>query len=115
MAKDFLFLAVCTYFNVLKRLTMTDTNDDRLWRIARKRADFRKSFYSYIAVNLFLWLLWWGTEGYKTGFNKYPWAAWVTLGWGFAIAIQYYDAYHSSHKDLAEEEFQKLKRKQQNI
>lgn len=93
---------------------MQETNDDRLWRLARRRADFRKSFYSYIAINIFLWLLWWFSEGYATGFNKYPWPVWVTLGWGLAIILQYYEAYYGTHKDITEKEFEKLKRKQQS-
>ncbi len=94
---------------------MSETNDDRLWRIARKRADFRKSLYSYIAVNIFLWLLWWFTDGSSAGFNKYPWPVWVTLGWGLGIVMQYYDAYYGNHKDQAEREYEKLKRKQEGL
>jgi hypothetical protein len=94
-------------------MAMTETNDDRLWRIARKRADFRRNLYSYVAVNLFLWLVWWFTTGRITGFNGYPWPIWVMLGWGLSLAKQYFDAYKGDKKDLADEEYEKLKRQQE--
>lgn len=92
---------------------MSDTNDEVLWRKARKRADFRKNLYSYIAVNTFLWFVWWFTTGINTGFTGYPWPVWVMLGWGIGLAMQFYNAYLSNKKDLAEIEYEKLKRQQE--
>lgn len=94
---------------------MMDSNDERLWKIARKRADFRRSLYSYITVNIFLWLVWWFTVGNITGFSGYPWPLWVMLGWGISIARQYYVAYKGSKQDLADEEYRKLKRQQETL
>lgn len=84
--------------------------DDRLWRIAQKRAQFRKSAYSYLIVNSFLWLVWWFTSGYNGKFTGIPWPVWVMLGWGFGLAKQYYEAYYSDKSDLAEREYEKLKK-----
>lgn len=92
---------------------MTETNDEILWRKARKRADFKKNLYSYIAVILFLWLVWWFTTGKNTGFNGYPWPVWVMLGWGIGLALQFFKAYKSDQKDLAQIEYEKLKREQE--
>ena len=92
---------------------MSGTNDDPLWRIARKRADFRKSLYSYIIVMVFLWVIWWITTGRITGFTGYPWPVWVMLGWGVSLAMQYFKAYKGGRKELAEEEYEKLKRQQE--
>ena len=88
---------------------MTETNDDRLWRIARKRAEFRKSLYAYIVVIVFLWVIWWITTGRITGLTGYPWPMWVMLGWGVSLVMQYIKAYIGNKRDLANEEFQKLK------
>ena len=91
---------------------MNDTKDDQLWRILRKRAEFRRSLYSYIIVNLFLWAIWWITTGNKTGFTGYPWPVWVMLGWGISLAKQYFDAYKGNRNDLTEQEYEKLKKEQ---
>lgn len=92
---------------------MSETNDDRLLRLARKRADFRKSLYSYVVVNLFMWLIWWFTVGRITGFTGYPWPIWVMIGWGFGLAKQYFDVYKGNKKDLEDEEYEKLKKEQE--
>lgn len=92
---------------------MNESNDDKLWRIARRRAEFRKALYSYIIVNVFMWLIWWITTGRFTGFNGYPWPVWVMLGWGISLAMQYFKAYKGSRQDIADEEYEKLKNRGQ--
>ncbi len=92
---------------------MENANDERLWRIARKRALFRKNLYSFMITNLFLWAIWWFTSGRHTGFHSYPWPVWVTLGWGLGIAFQYFDAYYGNRQDMAIEEFKKLKEEEE--
>jgi hypothetical protein len=47
-----------------------EPKDERLWRIARKRASFRKSLYSYLVICAFLWGIWWFTKGSETGFME---------------------------------------------
>ena len=84
--------------------------DERLWRIARKRANFRRSFFVYIVINAFLWGVWWFTTGRNSGVNGYPWPIWVMPGWGIGIAFQYFDAYHGSKQDLEQQEYEKLKK-----
>jgi hypothetical protein len=92
---------------------MNEASEDPLWRLARKRADFRKSLYSYIAVITFLWVIWWITTGRITGFVGYPWPVWVMLGWGVSLAIQYFKAYKGNKTDIAKEEYEKLKQQQE--
>ncbi len=84
--------------------------DEQLWRIARKRANFRRSFFVYIVINAFLWGVWWFTTGRNSGVRGYPWPIWVMLGWGIGIAFQYFDAYHGSKQDLEQQEYEKLKK-----
>jgi len=89
---------------------MEDQRDEQLWRIARKRAQFRRRLSSYIIVNAFLWLVWWFIEGSKGNFHGFPWPLWIMLAWGLRLAIRYYEAYHGTESDLAEREYEKLKR-----
>lgn len=91
---------------------MALSNDDKLWRIAKKRAEFKKSLYSYLVINAFLWAIWWFTTGRFTGLTDYPWPIWVMFGWGIGLGFQYFEAYNGSKEDLAEQEYQKLKKEQ---
>ncbi len=88
-----------------------EQKDERLWKIAQKRASFRKSFFSYLVVNAFLWGIWWfSNEG---DHERYPWPIWPMLGWGLGLAFQYFNAYNGSKQDLTEREYERLKREQQ--
>ena len=86
-----------------------EQRDEKLWRIAQKRAGFRKHLYTYLVIDGFLWGVWWVTTGHATGFTFYAWPIWVTLGWGIGLAFNYFDAYEGSGKDLAQQEYEKLK------
>ncbi|MDE3234579.1 MAG: 2TM domain-containing protein [Bacteroidota bacterium] len=93
---------------------MEQQKDERLWRIAKQRADFKKGLYSYIIVNSFLWAIWYFTIGREAGFDGYPWPIWPMLGWGLGLAFQYFKAYNGDKRDLAEREYERLKNEQGN-
>ena len=88
--------------------------DEQLWRIAKKRAAFKKHFATYIIINGFLWALWYITAGRSYEWNKdnilSAWPIWSTLGWGIGIAFNYVGAYHNLDKDDAvQKEYDKLR------
>ncbi len=86
-----------------------------LWAIAKKRAKFKMSVYTYIIINIFLWCIWLFTKQEKTDENSFiPWPAWATLGWGIAIALQYLDAYKSKGNTAINKEYEKLKKEEEN-
>lgn len=92
---------------------MENLNDERLWRMARKRAAFRKNLFSFLVINAFLWGIWWFTAG-KEGHNtRSPWPVWVMLGWGLGLGFQYFGAYSGNKHDIAVDEFKKLKRNEE--
>jgi len=91
-----------------------EQKDETLWKIAKKRAHFKRHFFSYAVINVFLWAIWYFTDGYHGNEGGIPWPAWVTLGWGIGIAFNYSDAYHSYKDSGAEREYEKLKREQEN-
>ena len=90
-----------------------ENRDEQLWRIAKKRAGFKKQLASYIIVNGFLWAMWYCTQGHTDldEVNRYdfPWPIWSTLGWGIGLAFSYYGAYHNDKETDTMKEFQKLK------
>ena len=92
---------------------MPDEKEDQLWRMARKRADFKKNLFSYLIICTFLWVVWWFTIGRISGRHGYPWPVWVMLGWGIGLAFQYFSAYNGSRKDLAQQEYEKLKKEKE--
>jgi hypothetical protein len=85
--------------------------DENLWRIARKRVEFKKHLFTYLIINLFLWILW-GFNVVRAGNLTFPWPAFVTLGWGIGVAFNYAGAYMSIGKSYTEREYEKLKNRQ---
>jgi hypothetical protein len=88
---------------------MEEQKDERLWRMAKKRAAFQHSLASYFIVHALLWAIWWFTAG-KRGVNTgIPWPVWPMMGWGIGLLFQYLNAYGGDKKDLVEKEYEKLK------
>lgn len=91
-----------------------ENRDEQLWRIAKKRAGFKKHLASYIIVNGFLWALWFfTTRPYDEDYNMIPWPIWSTLGWGVGLAFSYYGAYMDNRDTDTMREYQKLKDRDQ--
>ena len=91
-----------------------ENRDEQLWRIAKKRADFKKHLASYIIINGFLWALWFFTgRSHDDDYNGIPWPIWSTLGWGVGLAFSYFHAYHENRDETIMKEYQKLKDRDQ--
>jgi 2TM domain len=85
--------------------------DPKLWEIARKRASFKSNLFTYIVINIFLWVLWYFRSDHDNH-SGWPWPLWVTLGWGIGIAFHYYSAYVNPEVNSVEKEYDKLKEKE---
>jgi 2TM domain len=88
---------------------MEEQRDEKLWQMAKKRANFQRSLASYFIINAFLWAIWWFTVGRRGEHYGMPWPAWVMIGWGIGLLFQYMNAYGGSRKDLIDKEYEKLK------
>ena len=51
----------------------------------KRKRKFAQDLVAYVAVNGLLWLIWLFT-GRSTG-GSIPWPAWVSLVWGFFLAL----------------------------
>ncbi len=92
--------------------THPDQRDAELWEIARRRASFRSHLITYIIVNIFLWTIWYFSNGeFRSG--KIPWPAWSTAGWGLGLLFHYLGAFVFSKYDSVEREYRKLKNEDQ--
>jgi hypothetical protein len=86
--------------------------DEELWKIAKKRAAFKKHLVTYLIVNGFLWALWYITAGRHTDLDDLylAWPIWSTLGWGIGLAFNYFNAYHDLDSSTAvQKEYDKLR------
>lgn len=93
---------------------MEPNRDEELWRLAKKRANFQRNLVFYFIINAFLWVIWWFTTDNRNLSGHTPWPAWVMLAWGLALVFQYFTAYGGSKQNLADKEYQKLKKEKEN-
>lgn len=85
---------------------MQHLTDAQLREQARKRVEFRTHLIVYCVINGALWLTW-----YLTGSN-YPWPLWPMIGWGIGLVLHYMLEYRTGKFLSEEEEYQKLKRRE---
>lgn len=89
---------------------MDDQRDEKLWRIAKQRAEFQTSLLSFVVIAAICWAVWYFTS-YRHGRNlETPWPLWVMLGLGIALLMKFIRAYRTDKDTLAEREYEKLKR-----
>lgn len=67
-----------------------DAREDAIAGLKRKRK-FAQDFVAFVTVNGLLWLIWLITDRSTDG--SIPWPAWVSLAWGFFLALDGWRAY----------------------
>jgi 2TM domain len=75
----------------------------------KRRRKFVEDAIAYVAVNGVLWLIWALTD--RSADGVIPWPAWVSLIWGFLLAIDAWRAFGrwpaSLHRPITEEDIQR--------
>jgi len=90
---------------------MEEQRDEKLWQIAKRRADFQDSLRGFLITIIILWGIWYFTSG-RNGDNRYlPWPIWPTFFMGVFLLSKYIKAYRTDSDTVAEREYEKLKRK----
>ena len=84
-----------------------------LWEIARKRAEFKSHFMTYIAMMPFFWLVWLLTGANLSG-SGIPWPVWPTAGWGIGVLFHFLGVYVFERFNLVEREYEKLERERRS-
>lgn len=92
---------------------MEEQRDEKLWQIAKRRADFQNSLLGFVITSGICWAIWYLTAG-RRGINiGTPWPLWVMLGLGIGLVFKFMRAYKTDKDQIAEQEYEKLKKKQQ--
>jgi 2TM domain len=90
----------------------TSLREEAIASLKRKRKCV-ENVIGYVAVNGVLWLIWALTDR-STG-GGMPWPAWVSLIWGFLLAIDVWKAFGSwpgsLHRPISEEEVEREMRR----
>lgn len=85
----------------------TTQRDEMLWKMAKRRAEFKKHLLTYLIINIFLWGLWL-FGGIRHDNFSFPWPVFVSFGWGIGLSFNYIKAYTGFKDSLVEKEYQKL-------
>jgi 2TM domain len=90
---------------------MEEQRDEKLWQLAKRRADFQDSLIGFVVVTVICWAVWYFTAGHRVGFSYggTPWPLWVMLGLGIGLVFKFMKAYKTDKDTLAEREYEKLK------
>jgi hypothetical protein len=90
--------------------------DPILWEVAQKRVSFKSHLITYLVVNAFFWAIWYFTvhknDAVENDTLHLPWPVWPMVGWGIGLVFHFMGAYVVPKKNLIENEYQKLKNKQ---
>jgi len=90
---------------------MEEQKDEKLWKLAKKRADFQDSLIGFVIVSVICWAVWYFTTGRSAARLGTPWPLWVMFGLGIALVFKFLNAYKTDRNTLAEREYEKLKNK----
>lgn len=89
---------------------MEEQRDEKLWKLAKQRADFQDSLIGFVVLSVICWAIWFFTTGRHVGFNgAMPWPLWVMFGLGIGLVFKFIKAYKTDRDTIAEREYEKLK------
>lgn len=89
---------------------MEEKKDEKLWQMAKKRADFQNSLLRFVVLAVVLWGIWWVTAGRKGINTDFPWPIWPLFFIGIGLFIKFIKAYKTDKDILVEKEYEKLKK-----
>jgi hypothetical protein len=88
---------------------MEEQRDEKLWQIAKRRADFQNNLIGFVVITGICWAIWFFTTGRKAEIHGTPWPLWVMLGLGISLVFKFLKAYKTDKDTIAEREYEKLK------
>ncbi len=88
---------------------MEEQRDEKLWQLAKRRADFQDSLIGFVVITCICWVVWYFTSGQNDMNTRNPWPLWVMLGLGIGLVFKFIKAYKTDKDTIAEREYEKLK------
>jgi type VI protein secretion system component VasK len=88
---------------------MEEQRDEKLWQLAKRRADFQDSLIGFVVISVICWAVWYFTRGRQGDYHGTPWPLWVMLGLGIGLVFKFIKAYKTDKDTLVEREYKKLK------
>lgn len=88
---------------------MEEQRDEKLWQLAKRRADFQDSLIGFMVISVICWAVWYFTRGRHGDYHGTPWPLWVMLGLGIGLVFKFIKAYKTDKDTLVEREYEKLK------
>jgi 2TM domain len=88
---------------------MEEQKDEKLWKLAKQRADFQDSLIGFVVVTVICWAVWYMTTDNNDFYTGTPWPLWVMFGLGIGLVFKFIKAYKTDKDTLAEREYEKLK------
>jgi hypothetical protein len=87
--------------------------DKHLWKVAKKRVEFKRHFATYIIISIFFWALWYFTDfKQQDEHTGLPWPIFPMLGWGIGILFHFMRAYMFPNRyNSIEKEYERLSRR----
>lgn len=87
---------------------MEEQRDEKLWRLAKRRADFQDSLIGFVVLTVICWAIWFFTGGLRDN-DGTPWPLWVMFGLGIGLFFKFIRAYKTDKDTITEREYEKLK------
>ena len=88
---------------------LADTEREYAIAGLKRKRKFAQDAGAYVAINGLLWVIWLISDGSANG--GVPWPAWVSIAWGFFLALDGWRAYASwpasASKPITETEIQR--------
>ena len=91
---------------------MEEQRDEKLWELAKRRAQFQDALRGFLITIIILWGIWYLTAGRKGINTELPWPIWPTFFMGVFLFSKYIRAFKTDKDTLAEKEYEKLKNQQ---
>ncbi len=86
---------------------MTDETHEYAVSRLKRRRKFAQDTAAYLTVNGLLWVIWVITDRSTDG--SIPWPAWVSIAWGFFLALDGWRAYAPwpANRPITEQEIER--------
>jgi 2TM domain len=93
-----------------QRRHIMDIDDNKLWKMAKARVEFKRHLRIYCVVNAFLWAVWLIGGRHSSQGWDFPWPIYPMFFWGIGLAFHYRKAYSEDHEAAVKKEYDNIKR-----